>query len=244
MGDRGFPTERMSEYVEFLTFESRAAASAEAANLLEVLIGRALDARPQAEASLVVSGGTTPGPCFEILSGQPLDWSRVTVIPSDERWVAADDPASNEGLIRARLLQDRAATGKVLPFFHPGIDARQAPALIGQALSRLDPVFSAVLLGMGEDGHFASLFPDFDGLEQALDPRSVQVCTVVKTSASPHQRISLTLAALLKSVHIVLLIFGVAKRRVLEAAMRGGSGFPVEALLRETRVPLTVIWAS
>lgn len=233
----------MTGTVEFRAFESRAAASTAAADLLAGLVGQALDSAPGAEASLVVSGGTTPGQCFDRLSAEALDWSRVTVIPSDERWVAAGDPASNEGLIRARLLRNRAGAGKVLSFFRAGLDARQAPAVIGQDLARLNPRFSAVLLGMGEDGHFASLFPDFEGLQQALDPRSGTACTLVKTAGSPYLRISLTLPALLRSVHIVLLIFGDAKRKVLETAMRRGSAFPIETLLRETRVPLTVIWA-
>jgi 6-phosphogluconolactonase len=234
----------MTGKVEFRAFESRAAASAAAADLLAGLLRKALDAAPDAEASLVVSGGSTPGPCFDRLSAATLDWSRITVLPSDERWVAVTDPASNEGLIRARLLRDRARAGKVLSFFRTGIDAQQAPAVIGRDLARLNPVFSAVLLGMGEDGHFASLFPDFEGLQQALDPQSETACTLVKTAGSPYLRISLTLSALLKSVHIILLIFGDAKRKVFETAMRGGSDFPVEALLRETRAPLSVLWAT
>ena len=233
----------MTGNVEFRAFETRAAASATAADLLAGLVRKALDSAPGAMASMVVSGGSTPGPCFDRLSGELLDWSRVTVIPSDERWVAATDPASNEGLIRKRLLRDRASTGKVLSFFHEGLDAEQAPAVIERHLARLAPVFCAVLLGMGEDGHFASLFPDFEGLQQALDPGSKTVCTLVKTDGSPYLRISLTLSALLRSVHIVLLIFGDAKRGVFETAMRGGTTFPIEALLRENRVPLTVIWA-
>jgi len=233
----------MSGRVEFREFETRTAASAAAANLLAGLLGKKLDAAPRAEATLVVSGGSTPGPCFERLSLEPLDWSRVTVIPSDERWVEVTDAASNEGLIRTRLLQNRAVAGKALSFFRPDLDVRQAPAGIGRDLASLDPVFSAVLLGMGEDGHFASLFPDFDGLRQALDPRSKTTCVLVKTAGSPYLRISLTLSALLHSVHIVLLIFGDDKHDVFETAMRGGSAFPIEALLRETLVPLTVIWA-
>jgi len=233
----------MGGNIEFREFESRAAASSAAADLLTALVRQTLDCAPPAEATLVVSGGSTPGPCFDHLSHAVLDWSRVTVIPSDERWVEAADPASNEGLIRARLLKDQAAAGKVLSFFRPGIDAKQAPGVISKDLALLGPVFSAVLLGMGEDGHFASLFPDFEGLQAALDPHSDTVCTLVRTTGSPYLRISLTLSALLRSVHIVLLIFGAAKRRVFETAMRGDSAFPIEALVRETRVPLTVIWA-
>lgn len=233
----------MPGIVELRTFENRPTASVAAANLLTGLVREALTLGPRAEASLVVSGGSTPGPCFELLSTESLDWSRVTVIPSDERWVPAADPDSNEGLIRRRLLQGKAADGKVLSFFRAGIEAAQAPRLIELDLAGVIRPFSAALLGMGADGHFASLFPDFDGLHKALDPHGTAACTMVQTAASPHQRISLTLSALLNSAHTVLLIFGEAKRVVFEAASTGGSGYPIEALLHQTRAPITVMWA-
>ena len=230
--------------VDFQVFESREAASVAAADLLAGLVRSSLASDAQIQASLVVSGGSTPGPCFEQLSGESLDWSRVTVVPSDERWVPADDPDSNERLIKTRLLQGRAGQGRVLSFFREGIDATQAPGLIEQDLEDLGRPFSASLLGMGEDGHFASLFPDFKDLKNALDPLGAAQCITVRTAGSPHLRISLTLSALLDSAHIVLLIFGVAKRTVFEAAKTGGSAYPIEALLTHARSPLTVIWAA
>lgn len=233
----------MTGPIDFRVFDNRPEASAAAAEMLASLIGDALAASPAAEASLVVSGGSTPGPCFDLLSEKALDWSRVTVIPSDERWVPADDPDSNERLIKNRLLQGPAVEGKVLSFFRTGLDASQAPRLIEKDLADLAQPFSAVLLGMGEDGHFASLFPDFDGLQKALDPQGKSACTMVQTSGSPHLRISLTLSALLNCVHTALLIFGEAKRNVFETASSGGSAYPIEALLHETQQPLTVIWA-
>jgi 6-phosphogluconolactonase len=96
---------------------------------------------------------------------------------------------------------------------------------------------------MGEDGHFASLFPDFEDLQKALDPGGRAQCITVQTTASPHLRISLTLSALLNSRHIVLLIFGEVKRRVFEAANNGDSPYPIESLLHHARSPLTVVWA-
>jgi len=233
----------MTGPIEFRVFENRPEASAAAAEMLANLIGAALAASSTAEASLVVSGGSTPGPCFDLLSEEALDWSRVTVLPSDERWVPADDADSNERLIKSRLLRGPADQGKVLPFFRAGLDASQAPRLIEKDLADLTQPFSAVLLGMGEDGHFASLFPDFDGLQNALDPQGKTACALVKTTGSPHLRISLTLSALLNCMHTVLLIFGEAKRNVFETACTGGSAYPIEALLHETRKPLTVIWA-
>ena len=233
----------MTGPIEFRVFENRPEASAAAAEMLASLIREALAAKPTAEASLVVSGGSTPGPCFDLLSEEALDWSRVTVLPSDERWVPADDADSNERLIKNRLLQGPADQGKVLSFFRAGLEASQAPRLIEKDLADLTRPFSAVLLGMGEDGHFASLFPDFDGLQKALDPQGKTACTMVQTAGSPHLRISLTLSALLNCAHMVLLIFGEVKRNVFETARSGGSAYPIESLLHETRKPLTVIWA-
>jgi len=233
----------MAGFRDFRVFESRLAASNAAAELLASLIRSNLASDPRAQSSLVVSGGSTPGPCFDRLSAEPIDWSRVTVVPSDERWVSGDDPDSNERLIRARLLQGRARQGKVLSFFREGVDATQAPALVEKDLQSLRRPFGATLLGMGEDGHFASLFPDFEGLRKALNPQGRTQCIMVETAGSPYQRISLTISALLDSDYIVLLIFGEAKRSVFEAAIAGGTTYPIESLLHHARTPLTVIWA-
>jgi 6-phosphogluconolactonase len=234
----------MSGLIEFRSFETRSEASIAAAELLANLLRDGLAKDSKAQASLVVSGGSTPGPCFDQLSTEVLDWSKVTVLPSDERWVPGNDPDSNERLIRSRLLQGQAGQGNVLPFFRDGIEAKQAPQVIERDLQKLDRPFSASLLGMGEDGHFASLFPDFTDLPKALDPRGKAQCIMVQTAGSPHLRISLTLSALLDSTCIVLLIFGEAKRALLDSAMSGGSDYPIESLLQHASAPLTVIWAS
>ena len=237
----------MTGSIEFRSFEDRSAASAAASELLAGLIRMELAATPTSQASLVVSGGSTPGPCFEQLSHEALDWSRVTVIPSDERWVPADNADSNEHLIKQSLLQNHAKQGQMLSFFRAGLDAVEAPRLIENDLADLQQPFSASLLGMGEDGHFASLFPDFAGLATALGPFNKTACVMVQTTGSPHLRISLTLSALLNSAQIVLLIFGEAKRQVFEAARAsdgtGDSTYPVAALLQHVHSPLTVIWA-
>lgn len=230
-----------ADFIKFREFSDRAAASHAAANLIADSISACIE--QQSQCGLVVSGGSTPGPCFDELSAVPLDWSKVIVIPSDERWVPADHPDSNERLIRERLLHDLAAPGGFLPLFREGVAADEAPALIDQSLARIPSPLGCVLLGMGEDGHFASLFPDFDGLRPALEPDNKNLSLVVQTAGSPHLRISLSLAALLNTRQTVLLMFGQSKRQVFEAAVQGGSGYPVESLLRHTTSPLTVIWA-
>ena len=233
----------MTAGIEFLEFESRETASAAAADLLSDLLRSALEQKPKNKVSLVLSGGSTPGLCFDLLSSETLDWSRVTVVPSDERWVSPDHPDSNERLIRSRLLQGQASKGKVLSFFRAGVDAIQAPSLIQQDLAELPHPYSASLLGMGEDGHFASLFPDFSDLHLALDPQGKLRCLAVQTAGSPHTRISLTLSEILDSEHIVLLIYGDNKRQVFEAAQAGDGRYPVESLLTLAKSSLSVIWA-
>ena len=233
----------MPGLIEFRSFEERTVASAAAAALLADLVRTDLASGPKKQVSVVVSGGSTPGLCFELLSREDLDWSRVTVIPSDERWVPIDDPDSNERLIRTRLLQGPAINGNILSFFRTGLDAVQSLPQIEKDLAVLTQPFSASLLGMGEDGHFASLFPDFTGLQKALDPDCKSACTMVQTAASPHLRISLTLSALLNSAYTVLLIFGETKRAVFESASLGSSTYPIEALLNLSRNPVMVVWA-
>ena len=239
----GFRVEPVTSLVDLLVFESREKASTAAAGLLAGQLKTTLGLNGQRAASLVVSGGSTPGMCFDRLSREALEWSNVTVIPSDERWVPAEDPDSNEGLIRSRLLQKQANKASVLPFYRAGIEAVQAPSLIEKDLADLPRPFSATLLGMGEDGHFASLFPDLTDLQKALDPQGRAQCIKVQTGGSPHLRISLTLSAILDSAQIVLLIFGESKLQVYEAAKSGDGRYPVESLLRLARRPLTVVWA-
>ena len=154
-----------------------------------------------------------------------------------------DHEDSNERLVRETLLKGRAATAALLPMFRPGSDIVERSAEINAELRQLPFPFACALLGMGEDGHFASLFPDAENLEAALDPDNLNLCLPIETAASPHPRLSLTLSALSRSDEIILLIFGERKRAVLEAAMSPDSDLPVHRLLLQKRAPVNVFWA-
>lgn len=221
--------------------DNRDAAIDAVARRIESLLGDTLAER--GAAALAVSGGGTPGPVYRRLADAALDWSRVTVTLTDERWVPAGDPDSNEGMLCDTLFAGEAAAATLMPLYRAHSDPDEACADLAEEFERLPLPLAATLLGMGADGHFASLFPDYQGLAAALAADGRDSYVAVSTSASPHPRISMTLSALTRSREILLLIFGADKRQVYERAKAGDGELPIAALLAQTSVPLTVVWA-
>jgi 6-phosphogluconolactonase len=222
-------------------FETRNEASNAAADRIAEVLSKRLER--QRDASLVVSGGTTPERCFQALAGKDLDWARVHVLLSDERWVPPNDNSSNEKLVRETLLQAKAGKARLAPLYAEGVEIAEHCEVLETSLRRLPLPFSVCLLGMGEDGHFASLFPDAANLEAGLDKNASNLCMPVSTAASPHPRVSLTLAALSRSDEIILLIFGDRKREVYERAKTTGNTYPVAHLLKQKQAPVHMYWA-
>lgn len=225
----------------FHEFGDRMTASEAVAEGMRAALARDLDG--QERASLVVSGGSTPVHCFTALSQAPLDWSRVSVFMSDERCVPPDHPDSNEAMVRRTLATGQAVGADVVPVYRDGEDVAGMCGALERRLAAETGPFATVLLGMGEDGHFASLFPDFQDLATGLDLDSGKACLPVATAASPHPRITLTLPTLVRTGELVLLVFGEAKRAVLEDAAAGQGDYPVQALLAQDRTPVKIAWA-
>jgi len=196
-----------------------------------------------AETALVVSGGSTPENCYRELASTDLPWQRVHVVPSDERCVSPDHPASNEGMIRRILLQDHAEAAQFVSLYDGELPPGRRLELLRHTLGALPLPFAATLLGMGVDGHFASLFPATAGLSEGLDLDSDQPCLVMEPAASPQPRITLTLTTLLQSDEILLLFFGAAKRAVFDEARRDPDRYPVGRLLHQQKTPVRVFSA-
>jgi len=227
--------------VELHAFDDRDLASSAAAGALADRVESRL--RADAHATLVVSGGTTPVDCFRALASMPLRWAQVDIFLSDERWVEPDSRDSNEGLARKHLLIEAATAARLVPVFAADQSLEARCAELDAEIRALPAPFAAALLGMGDDGHFASLFPDAANLDRGLDPAGETRCLAIDTAASPVRRLSLTLAALANSDEILVLIFGAEKRRVLERAQRGDKAYPVASLLALETTPVSVYWA-
>ena len=220
-------------------FDNRDAASAGAAARIAGLVGAQLGR--DEKASLVVSGGTTPATCLDYLSGYALDWDHVLVALSDERWVPSSHKDSNERLVRETLLKNEAASASVLSVYQDDLSVDERCDLLQSQLPASG--FACSMVGMGADGHFASLFSDADSLEAGLDPDSKRFYLPVRTTASPHPRMSMTLSAVLKSDEILLLFFGAEKFDVYEQAEAGDKRYPIAALLEQQIVPVSLYWA-
>jgi 6-phosphogluconolactonase len=196
--------------------------------------------------SLAVPGGRTPVPLFHALRTAPLPWERVAVTLTDERWVDERHVASNAALVRRELLAANAARARLAPLFDGSPAAAGALGTVWAGLQDVPRPFDAVVLGMGEDGHFASLFPGNPGLDVALDPLSVPACVAMQAPVEPRQRISLNLAALLQTDRLFLFIAGAAKRELVMTAAQAGERpeWPVSAMLAQHRPVAEVYWSA
>jgi 6-phosphogluconolactonase len=195
-------------------------------------------------SSLLVPGGTTPQPIFDRLSAMHLDWAKVHVGLTDERWVRATHTDSNEHLVRHALLRNQASEAQ----FHPLYSSKSRPSAgVGEAersINSMPKPFDVVLLGIGTDGHFASLFPGLPETRVGLDPRSTALCVAVDKQKNGYPRLSLTLAALLQSRLILVAIAGRPKRTVALQALAGTSDTPIAALLSHRKDNLEFLWTE
>jgi 6-phosphogluconolactonase len=213
------------------------------ADKIVAALAAALAAR--GSASLVVSGGKTPTTLFQILRVKDLDWSCVHIALVDERWVDPSRADSNEHLVRSELLRDKAAAARFIGLKNAAPTPDLGAASAWKSFAGVPRPFDMVVLGMGDDGHTASLFPNSPNLANALDTANAPACVGMWAPVTPQPRMSLNLAALLDTRQIVILLNGAAKWRTYVSASAPGPvpDMPVRAVLRQTRTPVEVMWA-
>ncbi|QJI44655.1 6-phosphogluconolactonase [Pseudomonas sp. ADAK2] len=202
------------------------------------LLSDAIDAR--GSATLVVSGGRSPVAFFQNLAKQKLDWSKVVVTLADERWVPVEHADSNAGLLKRYLLQGPAAKAQFLSLYSATANLELAAEQADRLLAELPPI-DVLILGMGDDGHTASLFPNSPNLSDALKVDGTRRCYPMLAPTVPHQRLTMSRALLASAKTTVLSISGQSKLTTLSAALASDdvAAMPIRAFLQPT---LEIYW--
>lgn len=224
--------------IEERKFATIDAAACTLADDLAAALRKAISARGR--ALLAVSGGRTPRHVFDYLSQQDVDWRRVTVTLTDERWVPPDHPDSNEGLARASLLIGPAAAATFIPLYGGEASPETGQTACEARLTALAMPFDAVYLGLGDDGHFASLFPG----DPALDVHG-RICVAVPGTETRQPRMTLAASAILDAWEVFLMFSGAGKHAVYAKARKPGpvDEIPLRLLLGQARTPVRVLCA-
>ncbi|MCK9775524.1 6-phosphogluconolactonase [Pseudomonas syringae] len=191
-------------------------------------------------ATLVVSGGRSPVAFFQRLAAQPLEWSKVVISLADERFVPTEHADSNAGLLHRHLLQGPVAKAKFLGLYSVASSVEEVAQAADQALAELPPI-DVLILGMGDDGHTASLFPNSPNLSEALDLQGERRCLPMLAPSVPHQRLTLTRRLLASARSPILSVSGQAKLDTLRTALAGDdlAEMPVRAFLNPS---LEIYW--
>jgi 6-phosphogluconolactonase len=218
--------------------------------LVEALAARICDLlregiRRHGQASLAVSGGSTPIPLFVRLAEMDLEWNKVTISLVDERWVDPENQESNENLVRTWLLRHKAAAARFVPMKTQDATAAQGEAACAVLQKLVPQPYDCLILGMGKDGHTASIFPGAKNLEVALDLHSGKLCIAIQPPATLHARMTLTLPAILASRQLILYLQGEEKKKILARAREDGDALemPIRFILRQVTTSLSVYWS-
>jgi 6-phosphogluconolactonase len=197
-------------------------------------------------ATLALSGGSTPIRLFDRLSDYPLDWSRIIVTQVDERWVEESHRDSNARLIRRHLLRNAAVEAQFVSMKTPAASPFEAEEEAARKLAAFSGEIDVVVLGMGEDGHIASFFPRAATLQRALDRSTPDLCVAVTPPEAIHDRMTLSLAAVLRARHLYLHITGETKWQVLQKALEPGpvEELPVRGVLFNAEPPIEIFHAD
>ncbi len=211
---------------------------------IQFIIERAIGAR--GAALIVVPGGNTPAPVFAAMAKVKRDWSKVTLLPTDERLVAPESPLSNASMIAKAFAKTDARVVRLAQ----GVDLadyKQAGRTADAAIADLPWPPDLAILGMGTDGHTASIFPGPD-LKIALDaPVSRRVVGTMPDPLPPEApvpRLTLTRPTILSAAALMMVISGAMKREVLEAALEQGQGsaYPIGRVLADSETPIDIHW--
>jgi len=226
-----------SEQINLHNFEDLEQQSQHLADVVAQILQTQIE--KNGSASLAVSGGSTPQKTFELLSKNELDWARVTITLVDDRWLANDQADSNQQLVEKNLLQNHAAKAQFIPLYQEGLSAFEASDKVNALFTDIKQPFDVVLLGMGNDGHTASLFPCSEQISEGLSTRATYLAT--QPTTAPYERMSLSAQAIEAASHLFLQLKGADKQATLSKALKGDKHLemPIRRFLTNN---ITVLW--
>ena len=200
--------------------------------------------KTKGKASLIVSGGSTPKPLFDALSQMDIGWEDINVGLCDERWVEPTDEASNEHFVKKHLLIDKAQKANFIGMYYKDITIKEAEALCHDTINASLYPFDVVILGMGSDGHTASLFPYNTQLKKGFDLDNPSWCISMEPATAPHWRMSLTLRAIFSASRLYLHFEGEIKQRVYQEAIacEDNAKMPIGAILNQEQKDVEVYY--
>tara|TARA_B110000503_G_C7155789_1_gene417253 strand:+ start:2349 stop:3023 length:675 start_codon:yes stop_codon:yes gene_type:complete len=196
-------------------------------------------------ATLLVSGGSTPLQLFNLLSNEDIDWGKVNIIPVDERFLPDGHPDQNGTLIRTHLLINKASTARFYPLIFNSVDAELNLHSVESSIKQVNLPFTVVILGMGADGHTASLFPCCKELDQGLDLNNTAKLIITNPNTAPYQRISFTRKALLDTENLYLHCYGDEKKQILDTLdLNSEQTYPIKAFIAQKNIKPEIFWSK
>ena len=230
-GMRGSKTYYLPDYVGFYSTNSAESLAVDLSQNIFKILNEAIKSRGR--AVLAVSGGSTPKPLFEELSLLDLDWSKVDLTLVDDRWVDSKHEDSNELLVRTHLIKNKAVNVNFVPLKNDAQTSNEGVVLSENMLRKLNLPIDLVVLGMGSDGHTASLFPCSDELSMGMDLNTKNALIATTPKTAPHERVSLTAKSIFDAKNVILHLNGSSKLHTLEEAMNIGDSntMPIYAFL-------------
>lgn len=195
------------------------------------------------KASLIVSGGSTPKPLFEKLSSFDIAWDKVKVALCDERWINPKDKDSNEKLVKNSLLINFASKSQFISMYQEKIDIEDAQELCSDIYKKELFPFDVLILGMGNDGHTASLFPNNIKLKEAFEINN-RLCICMEPNDAPYKRMSLTKKAILSANNIYLHFEGIEKQNIYKKVLEGVDRYemPIASILNQDKKIIEVYY--
>jgi len=228
---------------KFKSFETKNELNEElSSNIIQVL-KEAI--KKNKRASLLLSGGNTPKAFFKVLSNKNLAWEKVVVSLVDDRWLETNHKHSNELLVKENLLQNKALKAKFVGMYIDGKTAFESDKLCSQKYQDEVFPFDIIILGMGDDFHTASLFPENQRLDEAYNLENKNLCISIRPTTASYDRMSLTLQAILSAKNIILHIEGKKKLKAYEEALKSKDFYktPISAILNNKTTDIEVYYA-